>query len=284
MIAQAKSVNLQKKCTPVKIIGEVCMLLLCLVVVLPFYYLFISTFKTQEEVSSNALALPHTLYLDNYISAFQNMEFLTAFKNTLLITICTLVIVIVLGSMAAYAIARRKHKIYKILMLYFLLGFMVPVQTTMVPLFQLMQNLGMINSIPGLIILASGGCSFALFLYQGFINGIPVELDEAAQIDGASPFKTFWVVIFPLLKPITITMIIFHVMGTWNDFLNPFLFLSSRENTTLMLEMYRGVGEFVSSWSIMMASMVVIIAPLVIFYIFAQKYIIEGLVNGAVKG
>ncbi len=267
-----------------KAIGEILMLALCSVIILPFYYLVVSTLKTQQEVALNALALPQKIYLDNFVNAFHNMEFAHAFLNTLLITGCTLVIVVVFGSMSAYAINRRRHKFYKGIMIYFLLGFMVPVQTTMVPLFILMQRLGLINRLYGIIILSSGSSTFAFFLYQGFMSTVPVELDESAHIDGASVFRTYWMIIFPLLKPITVTMAIFHVMGTWNDFLTPFLFLSSRENSTLMLEMYRGVGEFVNDWPTMMSSMIIIIAPLVIFYIFAQRFIIEGLTSGAVKG
>lgn len=263
---------------------EIIMLALCCVVVLPFYYLFVSVFKTTREMGLNPLGLPSSLYLENFKEAWDQILFWRAIGNTALITFSTLIIVVLFGSMAAYAVARRKSKFYRLVMLYFLLGFMVPFQTTMIPLYQQMQFFGLINKIYGLIILSTGSCVFAFFLYQGFIKTVPYELEESAVIDGAKPFRVFFQITFPLLKPITVTMAIFHVMSNWNDFMTPFLFLHSRENTTLMLEMYRGVGEFTNNWPLMMAIMVLIIAPLVLFYIFAQRYIIEGLTNGAVKG
>ena len=263
---------------------EIVMLVICCIVVLPFYYLFVSVFKTTREMGMNPLGLPSSLYLENFKDAWEQIRFWQAFGNTLLITFSTLIIVVLFGSMAAYAVARRKSKFYRLVMLYFLLGFMVPFQTTMIPLYQQMQFFGLINKIYGLIILSTGSCVFAFFLYQGFIKTVPYELEESAVIDGAKPFRVFFQITFPLLKPITVTMAIFHVMSNWNDFMTPFLFLHSRENTTLMLEMYRGVGEFTNNWPLMMSIMVLIISPLVLFYIFAQRFIIEGLTSGAVKG
>ena len=263
---------------------EIVMLVICCIVVLPFYYLFVSVFKTTREMGLNPLGLPGSLYLENFKDAWEQIRFWQAFGNTLLITFSTLIIVVLFGSMAAYAVARRKSNFYRLVMLYFLLGFMVPFQTTMIPLYQQMQFFGLINKIYGLIILSTGSCVFAFFLYQGFIKTVPYELEESAVIDGAKPFRVFFQITFPLLKPITVTMAIFHVMSNWNDFMTPFLFLHSRENTTLMLEMYRGVGEFTNNWPLMMSIMVLIISPLVLFYIFAQRFIIEGLTSGAVKG
>lgn len=263
---------------------EVVMLALCACMILPFYYLVVSVFKTPREMGLDPLGLPSSLYLENFQNAWKQVRFWGAFGNTALITFSTLIVVVLFGSMAAYAVARRKRKFYKLIMLYFLLGFMVPFQTTMVPLYQQMQRFGLINKLYGLIILSTGSCVFAFFLYQGFISTVPYELEESAIIDGAGPFRVFFQITFPLLKSITVTMSIFHVMGTWNDFVSPFLFLHSRENSTLMLEIYRSVGEFSNNWPVMMSTMVLIMAPLVIFYIFAQRFIIDGLTSGAVKG
>ena len=263
---------------------EIIMLALCAVMVLPFYYLIVSTFKSRRDMAMYPLSLPETLYLGNFQSALNQIRFWNAFTNTAIITFSTLIIVVLFGSLAAYSVARRKGVGYKLVMLYFLLGFMVPIQTTMVPLYRLMLNLGLINSIYGLIALSTGSTVFAFFLYQGFIKTVPYELEESAFIDGASPIRVFFQIVFPLLKPITVTLTIFHVMHNWNDFVLPFLFLHSRSNATLMLEMVRSVGEFQNDWPVMMAIMVLIMAPLVIFYLFAQRYIIEGLTSGAVKG
>lgn len=281
MSVQVRGLNRRK---PLSYLGEVLMLLFCLVMLSPFYYLVVNVLKTQQEVAMTPMALPSSFNLDNLRSAYEGMQFFRALKNTALLTFSSLIIVVVLGSMAGYAINRRKHKLYRVIMLYFLLGFMVPVQTTMIPLFLLLQRLRLINKLYGLIILSTGSCTFAFFLYQGFISSVPFDLEESARIDGASIWQTFWRIVFPLLQPVTVTLSIFHIMGQWNDFVIPFLFLHSRENATLMLEMYRGVGEFSNNWPQMLATMVIIMTPLVIFYLFAQRYIIDGMVAGAIKG
>lgn len=263
---------------------EISMGIACLIMVLPFYYLVVNTFKTRREMALYPLALPETIYMGNFEAAWSQIRFFNAFTNTAIITFATLIIVVLFGALAGYSVARRKSRFYKLIMLYFLLGFMVPIQTTMVPLYRLMQGFGLVNSIHGVIILSTGSSVFAFFLYQGFIRTVPYELEESAFIDGAGPFRVFFQIVFPLLKPITVTLTIFHVMGTWNDFVIPFLFLHSRRHATLMLEMFRGVGEFSNDWPVMMAIMVMIMAPLVVFYLFSQRYIIEGLTSGAVKG
>lgn len=265
-------------------LGEALMVALCLVVLVPFYYMVVNSFKPYKAMVKTPLALPTSLYLGNLQKAFRTMRLGTAFVNTLTLTLSTLVIVIVLGSMAAYAVTRRKHKLYKAVYFYLLLGFMVPVQTTLVPLYFVMTSLKLVNSIPGLIIMDSAACTFAFFMYTGFMRSVPVEVEESAMIDGASVTRTFWQIVFPLLKPITTTLAIMHVMGEWNAFVLPSLFLFSRKNTTLMLEVFTCRGEFTNDWSTMMASLLLVIAPLTIFYIFAQKFIIQGMVDGAVKG
>jgi raffinose/stachyose/melibiose transport system permease protein len=274
----------QTKINPLAVLGEAAMLCISACILFPFYYLVVNTIKTPKETAFNPLALPQDIYLVNFIKAFQQMEFLNSFKNSMVLTLASMILVIVLGSMAAYPIARRKRGIYRAIMLYFILGFMVPVQTTMVPLFLIMQKLQLVNKLYGMVILYSGGCTFAFFLFQGFIQTVPIELEESAIIDGCSVWRTFWKIVFPLLKPITTTIAIFHVMGTWNDFLMPFLFLHSRKNSTLTLEVYRGVGEFSNNWPVMLSTIVIVMLPLVIFYISAQKYIISGLTSGAIKG
>lgn len=173
---------------------------------------------------------------------------------------------------------------YKGLLAYFLLGYMVPAQTIMIPLYLLLQNLHLLNNIAGLILVYSSWCNFAMFLYQGFFKGLPVDIEEAAMIDGCGPWKCFWLVVFPLLKPITTTIIIFEVMWVWNDFLYPYLFLSSNKSFTLVMQVYKGVGQFSNDWSMMLSTMVLVLIPVVIFYLIMQKHIVAGITSGAVKG
>lgn len=267
-----------------KWIGEILMMAICVIILIPFYYLVVNTFKSPQEMSASPLALPTQITFENYMKAFDNMDFLRSFSNSLLITVISVTLIVVLGAMAAYPIARRKHKVYKGILMYFLIGYMVPAQTIMIPLYMLLQKLHLLNNIAGLILVYASWCNFALFLYQGFFKGLPVDIEEAAMIDGCSPWKCFWLVVFPLLKPITTTIIIFEVMWVWNDFLYPYLFLSSNESFTLVMQVYKGVGQFSNDWSMMLSTMVLVLIPVTIFYIIMQKHIVAGITSGAVKG
>ena len=161
---------------------------------------------------------------------------------------------------------------------------MVPLQTTMLPLFLIMKNLGLINTYQGLIFLHSNGAVFALFLYTGFIRAMPRDLEEAAFVDGAGVFRTFWQIVFPLLRPVTATLIIFNTIWIWNDFLLSYLFLSSNDKSTLIMQVYNGVGLYYTDWSIMMPVLVLAVSPMIIFYIFMQRHIVAGLSAGSLRG
>lgn len=264
---------------------EAAMLGVCVIFFLPFYYLLVNTFKPARDATISPLSLPiKNFTLDLYRQALDTINFWGSFRNSLVITGVSVLIIVVIGSMAAYAIVRRKNKLTKVLFIYFLLGFMVPAQTTLIPLFNLMSSLHLQNSILGMIVLYSSWCNFALFMYQGFLGGIPIDLEEAALIDGANLWTLYWKIVFPLLKPVTTTIIIFDVMWIWNDFMMPYLFISSSDNFTLIMEVYKGVGQFANNWTVMLCTMVIVLIPIVIFYLLMQKHIIGGITSGAVKG
>lgn len=266
-------------------LGEAAMLGVCVVFFIPFYYLLVNTFKPAKDATLSPLSIPiRNFTLDLYRQALDTINFWGSFRNSLVITGVSVVIIVVIGSMAAYAIVRRKNKLTKVLFIYFLLGFMVPAQTTLIPLFNLMSSLHLQNSVFGMIVLYSSWCNFALFMYQGFLGGIPIDLEEAALIDGANLWKLYWQIVFPLLKPVTTTIIIFDVMWIWNDFMMPYLFISSSDNFTLIMEVYKGVGQFANNWTVMLCTMVIVLIPIVIFYLLMQKHIIGGITSGAVKG
>ncbi len=267
-----------------RITGEAVMLLICCIFLLPFYYLVVNTFKNQQEASSAPMAFPETISLANYVKAFDSMNFFRSFGNSLLITAISVAVIVLFGAMAAYPVARRKHKVYKGILLYFLLGYMVPAQTIMIPLYLTLQKMHLLNSIWGLVVIYSSWCNFALFLYQGFFGSVPEELEESAKIDGCGPWKSFWLITFPLLRPVTATIVIFEVMWIWNDFLYPYLFLSSNKSFTLVMQVYKGVGQFSNDWGMMMATMVIVLIPVLVFYLFMQKNIVAGITSGSVKG
>lgn len=266
-------------------LGEAAMLGVCVVFFIPFYYLQVNTFKPAKDATLSPLSVPiRNFTLDLYRQALDTINFWGSFRNSLVITGVSVAVIVVIGSMAAYAIVRRKNKLTRVLFIYFLLGFMVPAQTTLIPLFNLMSSLHLQNSVFGMIVLYSSWCNFALFMYQGFLGGVPIDLEEAALIDGANLWKLYWQIVFPLLKPVTTTIIIFDVMWIWNDFMMPYLFISSSDNFTLIMEVYKGVGQFANNWTVMLCTMVIVLIPIVIFYLLMQKHIIGGITSGAVKG
>lgn len=275
---------MEKKYTKKTLVLEVFMILLAIVFVIPLYYLVISTFKSSQEIISSPLSLPSGLRLDNYKRALDSMDFLRNFSNSLIITGVSVVVIVIVGAMAAFSICRHKTKFAKFMNVFFLIGFMVPAQTTMLPLFSVMKGLHLINTIPGMILLHSNQCVFAYMMYRGFIQTVPAELEEAAKIDGCNIWQVFWKITFPLLKPITTTIVIFNVMWIWNDFMLTYLFLNSSSKATLVMQVYNGIGTYSTDWSLMMPALVIALLPMVIFYLVMQKNIVAGVAAGSVKG
>lgn len=264
-------------------IPELLMLLLSLVFLSPLYYLVVSTFKTQKEIVEAPFRLPGNLNFSNYAKALDSMNYFLSFKNSFIIALGSIILIVLFGSLAAYAIVRRSSKWTSFVMIYFLIGFMIPLQTTVLPLFMIMKYLHLINTLTGLIILNSGGAVFAFFIYQGFIRTVPIELEESAKCDGANLWTLFWRIVFPLLKPITVTIVIINTIWIWNDFVTPFLFLSSQKKATMVMQIYNGVGQFSNDWTIMLPILVLVQMPMVIFYFLMQKQIIAGVTDGSVK-
>jgi raffinose/stachyose/melibiose transport system permease protein len=250
----------------------------------PFYYIVISTLKTSQETAQRPFALPSQINFDNYTYVWENIPLFQGFFNTFYVTVLSVGIMIVFGAMAAYPMVFNKNKLNKFIMMYLLAGFLIPFQTTLLPLFELMVGLDLIDKRNGLIVIYSTGSIFAFFLTLGFMKTIPKDLVEAARIDGCSIFGVFWRIIFPLLQPITTTIAVFQTMWIWNDFLAPMLFLNSPSKNTLVLILFEARGEFSVNWPLFMTLTVIILIPMLIFFVFMQKYIVKGLVSGAVKG
>lgn len=250
----------------------------------PFYYMLINTLKTLQEGAYNPLGWPRQVIWSNYVQIFQNVPIVQSFCNSLFITCIAVAIIVICGAMAAYPIVFRPNKLNRFLMYYLLAGFLIPFQATLIPLFETMRALHLIDKISGLILFYASGCTFSFFLIMGYMKTLPRELEEAAIIDGCGVAGIFWRIILPLLKPILVTAVIYHVMWTWNDFLAPFLFLNSRSKGTLVLEIFRAKGQFSVDWPSFMTMSTLVLVPIVLFFLAAQKQIIKGLVGGAIKG
>ena len=218
------------------------------------------------------------------------MKFFHALGNSLFVTIISIVIIVVLASMTAWMLVRANNLLSKIIFSTFVATMLIPFQTLMMPLMQEMGwirdtlHIQMLDNKLGLVYMYIGfGASMAVFLYHGFVKSIPVSLEEAATIDGCTKFGVFWKIVFPMLKPTTMTVIILDVIWIWNDYLLPSLVLSSKANRTIPLSTFSFFGQFTIQWNMAMAALTLTIIPVVIFYLCAQKYIIKGVAAGAVK-
>ncbi|WP_391115810.1 carbohydrate ABC transporter permease [Psychrobacillus sp. L3] len=273
-----------------KITKELLLLVVALFFLSPIYIIIVNSFKDRQDLYENALALPKSFSFQYYLEAMQKMNFLHALGNSLYITVLSVVIIVILSSMTAWMLARTDNKLSKIIFMTLIATMLIPFQTLMMPLMQFMStitntlHIPMFNTREGLIFMHVGfSSSISVFLYHGFVKSIPITLEEAATIDGASKFGVFWRVIFPMLKPITVTVMILNVINIWNDYLLPSLTLTDKGLRTIPLSTFYFFGEFTIKWNLAMAGLMLTIIPVVIFYVLAQKHIIKGIGEGAVK-
>ena len=222
--------------------------------------------------------------IKNYGSSWRLTKFPVVFLNTLLITIFSVGGIILISSMAAYALVRTETKLSWIIFLFFTFAMVVPFQVIMFPMVKVAKIFGVAGSIPGIVLIYMAvGCPMAIFMYHGFIKGIPMELEESAALDGAGRFRTFFSVVLPLLTPITSTIAILDVLWIWNDFLLPLIILTKKV-VTVQLAQYYTRGAYSRDFGMELASLVLAVLPVIIFYMFMQRYIIKGVIAGAVKG
>ncbi|WP_066057990.1 carbohydrate ABC transporter permease [Robertmurraya korlensis] len=265
-------------------IVEILAIALGLVFLVPFYYVISNSLKPFAEILTNTSALPKVFQFENYVQAFEKLDYLNVFTNSLIITVTSNIVLVIFCSMAAYMLVRTKKKISHVIFMTFVAAMIIPFQSIMIPLVKTAGNFGLLNSIWGLVIMYLGfGSGMTIFLYHGFIKGIPVELEEAAIIDGCTRFGVFWRIVFPLLKPITVTIVILNSLWIWNDFLLPSLVLQDPELRTIPLATFFFFGQYTKQWDLALAALVLGIIPLLIFFFSMQKHIIKGITSGSIK-
>ena len=268
------------------IILEVILILCAAVYIYPVFLMFTNSFKSFKEVLVNVVALPTHLEFANYTHVIEKINYGRLFFNNVVITFTGILGIVFFSSLAAYILARRNTRFTRAAYMFCIIPMLVPFQTIMITLVKVMKTLHLSGSLLGLGIQYWGfGIPMAVFIYMGFIKTIPRAIDESATIDGASAFSTYVRIIFPLLKPVTATVIVLDVMWIWNDFLLPMLMVNSSPKTkTLTLAAYTFVGQYNTQWQYAMTAMVLALLPSILFFIFMQKHIIKGVVAGAVKG
>lgn len=256
-----------------------------LLFLIPFYIVIVNAFKGNKEIVGNALSLPKALDFSAIVDAFHKMNYVQTFGNSLLITLVSVVLTIIVASMCAYLFARKNWKINKIVFMIMVVSMIIPFQTIMIPLVKNFSSLGIMNSRATMILFYVGAnVPMAVFMFHGFMKSIPYELEEAAKIDGCTQVGVFVRIILPLLKPIASTVFILNFLGTWNDFLAPFIILSDNSKKTLPLMTYMFTGQYFTDYALVLSGLILTMLPILIVYIFMQKNIIEGVAQGAVKG
>ena len=263
---------------------SVVMIGLACLVGLPLYYILVNTFKTQQEMVSSPLALPSSPHLANYAEVLQSVPLGQSFANTLYVTAGSIFVQLAVGATAAYAMIMRATRFNRVFGVILLLGFIVPGQSTLIPLYRTLVDLKLVDTLNGLIFMYSGGAIFCYFLIQGYMRTLPFEIIEAARIDGAGVFQIFWRIVLPLITPILVTVGVFQTMWVWNDFILPNVLLSSPSKRTIVLQVYSAVGEFTTDWPAFMTLSVIALAPMVVFFVATQRHIVSGLLAGSVKG
>ncbi|KKO51464.1 carbohydrate ABC transporter permease [Paenibacillus sp. DMB20] len=261
------------------------MILIALVFLVPFYFLFVNSVKTFGDLLRDAAALPTSLEWSNYTRAWDITNFPSAFRNSLIVTVVSILLLALISAMTAYQMVRRNTRFNRMLFAMFVAAMVIPFQSIMIPLVKVTSSMGLNNSLFGLIICYLGfGVPLSVFLFHGFTKSIPLEIEEAATVDGSSVYGVFFRVVFPLMKPMFVTVIILNTLWIWNDYLLPSLILTSADLRTIPIATFAFFGQYTKQWDLALPALVLGIMPVIIFFLLMQKYIIEGITAGAVKG
>ncbi len=255
--------------------------------VFPFVLLIINSFKSNGEILINPFSLPTRLNFDNFAQVIEKMEFVTSLTNSVLITVFSVGLILMVSAMSAYYLVRHDSLFSRIIFSVLVVSMIIPFQSVMIPLMNIYgARLQLIDKMarPLLILLYGGfGSALTVFFYHGFIKSIPLELEEAALIDGCTRIQTFFRIVFPMLGPTTATVGILNTMWIWNDYLLPSLILTKPELYTMPIKMKVFNGTYMNNWELLIPALLLTISPLLVVYFFAQKSIISGVMQGAIK-
>jgi raffinose/stachyose/melibiose transport system permease protein len=258
-------------------------IIVSLIFFIPVYLVFANSLKTRAQASSMGIGLPTSLQWQNFATVIERGKLVMAFGNSMLYAVAATLLGTTLAAMAAYALSRNRSRINRFLYFFIIMGIAMP--TNFVTLTKVMQLTHLINTQLGIIfIYAAAQIPFSVFLIYAFVERLPRDLDEAAIMDGASPLRLFFSVIFPVLTPVLITAAVLNLLNVWNEFLLPLYYLNKSTYWPMTLAVYNFFGQFQSDWSLVSADVVLTIVPVIVIYLFAQRFILGGMTAGAVKG
>jgi raffinose/stachyose/melibiose transport system permease protein len=255
--------------------------------VFPFFLLIINSFKSNGDILTNPFSLPKHWNFSHFNDVIEKMNFMVTFKNTFLITTISTFLIVLFSAMAAYHLVRKPTRYNKLFFTILVASMVIPFQSLMIPLIYIYgAKLQLIDSmpIPLLIFFYIGfGSALSIFMFHGFIKSIPVEIEEAARIDGCNTLQTFFIIVFPMLRPITVTIAILNVLWIWNDYLLPSLILNDESVYTMPVKMKVFSGTYMNNWELLIPSILMTVLPILIMYMFGQRYIIKGVMQGSIK-
>lgn len=281
-----KKESAHEKYTKTTLCIQIIMTVAAVIFMAPIFIIINYSLKTKKELYlSNPLSLPESLYLENYKKAFEKLNMVTTFSNTFLYTFISVLILALLCGTTAWAIARCAHKFFRFCYVYFIIGILIPYQALFLPIYIIGFNLNLTNTRPGIIFMyIATGISFGVFLMTSFMSTVPLELEEAARIDGCSVFRTYFTIVLPLLKPAMATLIIMQAFQIWNDYLLASLYVSKKQLKTLTVAIQSLFSAQSSDYTTAMAAIIISVLPIAILFMSLQKYFIKGMTVGAVKG
>ncbi len=276
---------MMKKGSRFKTLNYVVLFTGVLIIAYPVYLTILTALKTTQETSKNFFSLPQSLYLGNFIEVIHKANFPTFLFNSFIITGVSVALIVIIAPITSYAIARNlKNRYFKFLFGYITIGIFIPFQVIMIPLTKLMTRLGMLNQAGIIILYLTFSLIQSVFLYVGYIKTLPLDIEESAYLDGCNIPKSYFYVIFPLLKPMTATIVVMNVLWIWNDFLLPLLILNrSQSYWTIQLFQYNFKSQYMFDYNLAFASFFLSTLPVVLIYMSMQKHIVSGITQGAVK-
>ena len=260
---------------------EMLMIVVAIAFLFPVYALVTLSLKDPKQIAASPLAPPTSPTFANFGNAWERASFGSALLNSTVITVVSVAILIAVGSFAAYFVARWQTRLGYGLYVLFLLGIVLPFQLGMIPLFSMVDDVGLLGTYQGMVIFYTGiQLPFTIFLYTGFIRALPSDYADAALIDGANHLRAFTQVVFPLLRPITGTVLILNAVFVWNDFFTPLLYLGGSDHETIPVRIFSFVGQYVSDYGLVFAGLVLAALPILAIFLVLQKYVIKGFSSG----
>ncbi|WP_420668683.1 carbohydrate ABC transporter permease [Mesorhizobium japonicum] len=268
------------------VVGIVAIAVSIVVFLIPFLFVLLQAAKTPQEASSMDFSLPrHIVFIDNLVAVLQTNDgiVITAFVNSILLTVFSVLVMVIFGAMVGYVLQRKKTRWNPVINFFVLAGLIVP--PAVVPTIWVLQGLGIFKTLfSGVLVEATFGLSFSILLFRAFVATIPRELDEAARIDGAGPLRLFFQVVLPLLRPVIVTVVVVQSVAVFNDFQNPLYFLPGNDLATVQLTLYNFQSQSLSNYNLLFMDILLITIPPLVLYIFFNRQIVSGLTSGAIKG